>query len=218
MKTLMDLTGQRYGRLLVLSEAERIGTKRYWLCKCDCGKTTTVQHGNIRDGQVTSCGCLRSELSSSRNGTHHMANSPEYQAWYHMKQRCRDTAKDKPAYYDRGIMVCERWSGPHGFTNFLADMGKKPSLKYSIDRIDNNANYSPENCRWATPTEQNRNKRNNHFVEFRGERVTLGELAERYGILCQTLHGRVLTLGWDIERAVTTPVCKYVRRKNRSKK
>lgn len=220
MKTLMDLTGQRYGYLTVLSEAPRVGTKRYWHCLCDCGNTKTVQHGNLRDGQIVSCGCKKKQLISKKNSTHGMTRSPEYNTWIHMLKRCneRNRTREKLDYHDRGIRVCDRWQGENGFINFFEDMGKKPSEKHSIDRIDNNAGYSPENCRWVTATTQNRNKRNNHIVEFHGERITLGELAERHGILCQTLHGRVLTLGWDIERAITTPVCKYVRHKKRSKR
>ncbi len=149
-----------------------------------------------------------------------MTRSSEYSTWQHMIRRCKGKVREIDAknYRDRGINICARWLGEDGFVNFFEDMGPRPSPGHSIDRIDNNRGYSPDNCRWATGAEQNRNKRNNHVVEFRGEHVTLGELAERYGILCQTLHGRVLTLKWDIERAVTVPVKKYTRLKGRPRK
>lgn len=150
-----DLLGRRFGRLIAL---EYIIGKR-WRCRCDCGNELTVMTCHLRRGDTNSCGCLQKELLSKRRKTHgHSHGTAEYAAWHHMKQRCEDV--NHPAYKNygaRGITVCERWR--KDFTAFLADMGLKPHPRLTLERVNNEKGYSPENCTWATYYQQIHNRR-----------------------------------------------------------
>ena len=211
MKTvLIDLVGQRFGRYLVISRAENKCGKTHWNCMCDCGKSKSVYAGSLRAGTSTSCGCQRDEETSRRNFKHgvaagcHAAQPPRtYNCWRNMKARCQNPKNPKyPVYGGRGITVCESWQT---FANFYADMGDCPA-KHSIDRIDNDGNYEPSNCRWATDGQQGSNKSTNTNLTFNGKTMTVSEWAREIGIHHTTILQRIYRSGWCVEKALTEPV------------
>lgn len=210
MPNLLDLTGEHFGRLTV---HKRDGNRKpvQWICICDCGKTKSIRAFSLRQGFTRSCGCLNSELASKRKSRlkHGQWGTTEYVAWHSMKTRCLcTTGKDYPRYGGRGITVCARWLN---FENFLADMGRRPSPKHSIDRINNNGPYAPKNCRWATKQEQQRNKRNNRKVTICDETIPLVEWAERIGISYSALHKR-LKAKWPEEKLLCGPLRPWSRK------
>lgn len=204
MPAFRDLAGYRFGRLSVLARAghDRHG-KLLWRCRCSCGVEVIVQRQGLRSGDSKSCGCLKRELDSRRRQVRQrVADRPEYRSWKAMRERClKPSAISYPRYGARGIAVCNRWR--ESFVAFFADMGPRPAGT-SLDRIDVGGNYEPGNCRWATRLEQARNRRNNRLVEFRGERIVLSALAERYGLTRRLLRDR-LEHGWNVERALFEP-------------
>ena len=180
MRPIIVNAGDRFGRLSVLSECEKQGMQRRFRLICDCGAETLVTLGALRMGTTLSCGCLRRETTRKNATTHGQAKgakpTAEWMAWKGMKQRCyTPSASNFQHYGGRGIRVCERWLA--GFENFYADMGKKPSPHHSLDRIDANKNYEPDNCRWATQSDQCRNQRRNRILEFQGRSMTLAEFS-----------------------------------------
>lgn len=164
-KKFQDLTGQVFGRLIARERVKNFRSGRtYWMCSCECGKETHVKTSHLTSGNTRSCGCLEKESRFGRRKTHGesrgLKNTPEWRCWCYMKSRCNNPKNARYADWGgRGIGVCERWSGKDGFANFIVDMGRKPTKRHSIDRIDNNKGYSKENCRWATPVQKSRNKR-----------------------------------------------------------
>lgn len=163
----IDLTGQRFGRLLVLDRATNDAQGRArWRCACDCGNEAVITRHHLRDGRTKSCGCLRRDVASELNHTHGFASKggvkPTYRIYRSMLSRTtnpRDASWKN--YGGRGITVCDRWNPARGgsFENFLADVGERPADNLSLDRIDNDRGYEPRNVRWATATEQARNRR-----------------------------------------------------------
>ena len=198
-----DLRGQRFDRLTVIGEAERIGRKRAWLCVCDCGQTKRVREDHLTAHEIRSCRCLNNEWLRRDRGTIRKETSPEYRSWLALKGRCFNSRHHAFSNYGgRGITVCDAWRV--SFAAFLSDMGPRPSLNHSIDRIDTNGPYSPSNCRWATVTEQNRNTRTILMIVFNGQRIRVPDLAEQYGVSSNLVNKR-LRRGWTIERALMKP-------------
>lgn len=170
------------GRLTLLRrvESNRFGHSQ-WLCRCECGGEKVVSSVNLKT--TFSCGCLRV--------VHHQSRTTDWNRWNSMVARCHyATSKDYPRYGGVGITVCERWQGAQGFLNYVADMGPRPSPKHTVDRIDGTKGYSPENCRWATPAEQSRNRKDNVRVEHDGQSVLLCDLAAAHGLHEDTVRDR----------------------------
>jgi hypothetical protein len=165
----IDLRGQRFGQLVVCERLENTKAGRpRWSCRCDCGGTVAVVGINLKTGNTKSCGCTkctRIAAARTRHGASHRGRvTTEYTTWNRIIGRCTNPSNPKfPIYGGRGIRVCDRWAtgedGLSGFECFLADMGRRPPDKSSIDRIDNNGNYEPGNCRWSDPLQQSRNRR-----------------------------------------------------------
>jgi len=191
--------------MLVIREVGRKGKglKRYFKMKCDCGSVLEVSMHSLRDGSSKSCGCLQRDTATKLVDGKRSSDHPLYKTWIGMRERCfSEKCKDYPHYGGRGISICSRWT--KSFQHFAEDMGSRPD-GYSLDRIDNDGDYSPENCRWASRVSQQRNRWDNRYLTAFGKTLLLIEWAEKYGISDGTIYSR-LSLGWSAEDAVSLPV------------
>lgn len=199
MSKYKDLTGQKFGKLTIIERAEndKQGNAQ-WLCKCDCGKTVIVRGYQLTIGKTNSCGCLKSIRQS-----HHKSHLRIWQIWECMKQRCYNPSQISYKNYGaKGIRVCEEWHNFENFYNWSLNNGYETNL--TIDRIDNNKDYSPNNCRWVDMKTQQRNRTNNHLVTLNGETKCITEWCEIYHLQYNTVLRR-LKNGWDIVTAITKP-------------
>lgn len=190
MELKHDLTGKVINRLTVLKRVVDSGKVRatIWQCLCECGTLKNFRSGHLVKATTKSCGCLRRDMAKIKTRTHGLNKSSEHESWSGAKSRCLNISdKVYYRYGGRGITICDRWLS---FENFYLDMGEKPSSKHSLDRIDNNGNYEPSNCRWATPTEQSRNRRSNRLLEFNGKKQCLSAWADELGISNKTIDTR----------------------------
>ena len=209
MRTI-DLTGKLFGRLTVVQRSQNVGECVAWLCKCKCGNYHVVTGANLRQGNVKSCGCLRIEAAYVKRLKHGMSNTPIHNTWKQMKGRCYNTNDD--AYDDyggRGITVCDRWRNV--FEAFDEDVSKLPHYGedgYTLDRIDVNGNYEPENVRWSDSETQANNRRNNRLLTYNGKTQTEAQWAKELCINVTTLNMRLNKYHWSIEKALTEPVKK----------
>lgn len=194
--------GSKFGKLTVTSA---VGIRDKLNLLCDCGNSKVARLSHLRSGSVKSCGCLLILRPKEVHGTYLASRTLEYKVWDSMNRRChQENHHAFSGYGGRGIFVCDRWRGKAGFGNFMQDMGSKP-VGHSLDRIDNNGGYSPENCRWSDRFEQSNNRRSNKFFEIEGVSKTLAEWSQETGISDNTMRER-LKRGWDLVAAIQKPV------------
>lgn len=198
---LKDLTGNRYGRLRVVSHAGRIGARHKWVCQCDCGNSRTVAGVNLQSGATKSCGCLNKDNQQSRKNKAAYLRR-EQSVWRNMMDRCNNpTNKGYATYGGRGITVCKRW---WKFENFFADMGRIPK-GHTLERRNNDKGYSPSNCVWATKDAQARNRSDNVWLTANGKRMVQSDWAALLGTTPAVIAHR-LRNGWTEQDACTKPV------------
>jgi len=206
MKT--DIIGKRFWNLTVISFSHVVKTHSHFLCLCDCGIQKTIARNHLIDGNIKSCGCMRIERLSKARTIHGHAIpgkiSREFISWSSMRRRCySETDPGYRNYGARGITVCEQWR--NDFSQFYKDMGPRPK-GHSLDRIDNNKGYSPENCRWATGKVQGNNTRTNRPLTYNGKTQTVTQWANQLGMDPPTLFRRLGKYQWSVEKSIETPV------------
>lgn len=202
MRKKRDLTGMKIGRLTYVRDVSPNPRKALFVC--DCGREHIARVSAVMFRDNPGCGCRLKEYQDAGTvRTHGLVKTPTYRSWTSMRQRCLNpNATGYHRYGGRGIRVCDRWAS--SFEAFLADMGERPSLAHTLERIDNNAHYEPGNCRWATKTEQQRNRRVARLVTYNGETKTIHEWAKLKGLLWTTINQR-LRYGWSVEEALERP-------------
>lgn len=222
---VQDLTGKVYGKLTVVSfeRQDKYGVSQ-WRCRCECGKIKVVSSMGMKAGKSSSCGCHRSKILAEgradlhiRQTIHGKSRTREHRIWSNMIYRCgTKTSPQYSGYGGRGIKVCKRWRD--SFAAFLEDMGTAPSRNHTLDRFpDNNGNYEPKNCRWATRREQANNRSQSRFLKYKGETKTLCDWARQFDVDKNTLRGR-LRSGWSVAKALETPSDKRYSSKGNARK
>lgn len=202
---MVDLTGKKFGRLTVVSRAENSkGGKSRWLCRCECGNECVVHGSSLKSGNTKSCGCIRREANHDRATTHGMSKTPLFTIWWAMVSRCNNpNNRSYENYGGRGIHVCDEWLDSSCFFEWAITNGYSEGL--TIERVDVNKGYEPSNCKWIPKAEQARNKTNSRMVEINGERKCLAQWCEEYGVDYFMVRQRICKLGWEPEKALTTP-------------
>ena len=202
MTAFTDLTGKKFGNWQVFSRSKnnKVGITQ-WNCKCTCGEKRVILGKKLRRGSSRSCGCLKKSRDSKGSYNHEL-----YQTRIDMIHRCTNSNhKSFPRYGGRGIKICERWlNSKNGLQNFISDMGERPKGT-QLDRQNNNGNYEPNNCTWATPKQNGRNRNNNVLITYEEITQPISAWAESTGIRDDTLRNR-LKNGWSVKKALTTPV------------
>ena len=206
----IDLTGQRFERLTVVRMVGRKGVS-LWECRCDCGNVTNVWYPALTTGKTKSCGCFHRDRVSTKKGE---SKTRLYNIWYMMIHRCESPSDGHYADYGgRGIKVCEAWHDYFVFKAWAQEHGYQDNL--SIERVDVNGNYEPDNCKWIPLKEQPRNRRSTVYLEYKGKTYTMAELADKAGMSRQAFHYRI-THGWSVEHAVELPLDNdYAKKKSR---
>lgn len=211
MPEFKDLTGKRIGRLTVIKRDEdRVTSSGYrftrWLCKCDCGTQKSVFANALNSGRTKSCGCMQKEIAKNVAGTifktHGETKTRLYGIWAGMKKRCyNENAYNYSGYGARGIRICDEWQSYEAFKKWSMENGYSDNL--SIDRINVNGDYTPDNCRWADYCTQANNRRSTAYYTYNGEKYTISQLSEKYGVPHKKLYKRLYN-GWSVERAINT--------------
>ncbi len=209
-KPKVDLTGSRFGKLTVMRQAEDYvyenGKRRtQWECRCDCGNTVFVEQSNLKRGNSSSCGCLCRELNIRRSTKHGDKHTRLYRIWCGIKCRCQnENSTSYENYGARGITMCKEWQDSYThFKEWALNNGyTETNHLLSIDRLDVNGDYTPENCKWSNPKEQANNRRNTAFITFNNESHSLSEWSDIVGIKYHTLFARIYKLGWDLGDAL----------------
>lgn len=203
MSKFIDLTGQKFNKLTAVERLENDnGGIPVWLCKCDCGNFTRVRGKNLKNGAVKSCGCL---LKKGTQTTHGLSDSKIYNIWNGIKARCFNPKScSYKRYGARGISVCEEWKNSfESFYSWSIQNGYAENL--TIERINNDGNYCPENCKWVSRKEQCRNRRTNIVFEYMGEKHILMEWCEILNLDYKFIHNRIYKMGWSFEKSISTP-------------
>ena len=217
---IKDLTGQKFGMLEVIAftgKRTEPGHNAIWLCRCDCGKFLEIRGSNLTTSRrpQKSCGCIISERARQTSTKHGGTKERLYQIWMGMRRRCGDPKiKDYPRYGARGIRVCDEWQDYSVFREWAMSNGYDPDAKFqkcTLDRIDPNGDYGPDNCRWVDIKTQENNRRNNHLIEYNGKTQNLTAWARELGIDVLLLRDRIRH-GWSFERAITTPVQRHTKK------
>lgn len=196
-KKRKDLVGKRFGRLVVIKRLGFINRQTYYECKCDCGNIVKVTSSNLTKGNSTSCGCYAKELASQRQSIHKMSNTRLYKIWEGIKQRCYNSHTKQFKYYGaKGISLCDEWFSFENFKNWSLRNGYQDNL--SIDRIDFNGNYCPNNCRWTNKAIQANNTKTNIFITYKGQTETIANWSRKTNIKAATIYWRYHN-GWSIE-------------------
>ena len=206
-RKLIDLTGRRFGKLVVIERAENVGKRIKWKCQCDCGKQTVVYGENLVKGHTTSCGCYRDDMRGKLHHKHGMKHARIYTVWCKVKDRCYQPSNSSyPRYGGRGITMCDEWrDDPMSFINWSYENGYDENAGYgecTLDRIDNSKGYCPENCRWVDEKTQANNRRSNLLIAHNGETKTLAQWRDHFGMTQSKAYYHLVTKGRSIQELI----------------